>query len=133
MIVLDTHVLVWLMQGEERFGRGSRRLADRAFRENHLAVSAISFWEVAMLQRKDRLELVQPAGEWRRQVIDMGICEIPVTGEIGIAAAELSDFRPDPADRIIAATACLQRATLLTADEQILAWAGALRRQDARL
>ncbi|RPJ80344.1 MAG: type II toxin-antitoxin system VapC family toxin [Acidobacteria bacterium] len=132
MIVVDTHALVWLIQGDEKLGRGARRLADQAFRESSLAVSAISFWEVAMLQKKNRLQLVQPAGVWRQQVLDIGVTEIPVTGDIGIAAAELTDFRSDPADRIIAATASLNRATLLTADDQILEWAGALRRHDAR-
>jgi PIN domain nuclease of toxin-antitoxin system len=65
-------------------------------------------------------------------VLEIGIVEIPVSGNIGILATELEDFPPDPADRIIAATATSQGATLLTADERLLSWQGPLKRHDAR-
>jgi PIN domain nuclease of toxin-antitoxin system len=58
--------------------------------------------------------------------------EWPLTGEVGIAAATLLDFHPDPADRFITATALLYGATLVTADDRILTWSGTLRRHDAR-
>jgi len=53
--------------------------------------------------------------------------EWPVTGEVGIAATTLLDFHPDPADRFITATALLHGATLVTADDRILAWSGTMR------
>jgi PIN domain nuclease of toxin-antitoxin system len=57
---------------------------------------------------------------------------LPLTGEVGIAAAALIDIYPDPADHFITATALLHGATLVTADDRILAWSGTLRRHDAR-
>lgn len=47
-------------------------------------------------------------------------------------AAELPDPHLDPIDRIVVATAIVEDAVLLTADRPLLAWAGKLRRQDAR-
>ena len=132
MIVLDTHALIWLIEGEQGLGKDARRLADQALQENGLAVSAISFWEVAMLQKKNRVQLVQPPNVWRRLVLDLGVTEIPVSGEIGIAAVEQCEVGVDPADRIIAATASLHGATLLTADDRLLKWASAVPRHDAR-
>ena len=131
-VLLDTHTLIWLMQGEGRIGVESRRLADGAALDDGLFVSAISFWEVALLTRRRRISLSQPPAAWRRTALQFGVQEIPVTGDIGIVATELEDFPRDPADRIIAASATVRGILLLTADSDILAWGGLLKRHDAR-
>ena len=130
-VLLDTHALVWLLEGDEHLGNEARRLADTAVKEDALLVSAMTFWEVAMLVQRHCLVLVQPVANWRRNVLELGIAEIPVTGDIGILAAELEAFPPDPADRIIAATAMAHGARLITADAKILGWKGQLSRHDA--
>lgn len=96
-----------------------------------MAVSGISFWETAMQVSRGRIELSMPPSVWRHDLLAAGVREIPVDGEIGIAAATLEDFHGDPADRILAATAILHRTELVTADGKILAWPGALDRFDA--
>jgi PIN domain nuclease of toxin-antitoxin system len=131
VIVLDTHTLVWLDQGSERLGKTARQTIDQAFASEGLSVSAISFWEVAVLQSKGRIEM-PPLGKWRQELIDMGLIEFPVTGDIGIFSTELTNLHPDPADRLIIATALSLDATLLTADKRILKWGGTLERLDAR-
>lgn len=131
-LLLDTHALVWLLEGSRRLGREARRMADVAAREESLLVSAITFWEVAMMTQRRRLELSQPVTEWRRKALGLGITEVPVTGDIGILATELDGLPADAADRIIAASARAREATLLTADANILRWKGELERHDAR-
>lgn len=125
MILLDTQVMLWLRAGDPRLGAHARLEIDRAWRSDGVAVSAISFWEVAMLKQKGRLRFPEDVGMWRREQIDQGIAEIPVDGDIGVRAADLSDFHGDPADRIIVATA-LGGHQLATADRRILEWSGAL-------
>jgi PIN domain nuclease of toxin-antitoxin system len=98
-----------------------------------LAVSAISFWEVAMLRRKGRIGLNQPVDSWRTGLLEMGLTEIALDGEIAIAAAELAGLHNDPADRIIVAAASRAAATLVSADGRVLEWPGALRVHDARV
>lgn len=132
MILLDTHVLVWLDFGLSEMGMESLELINRATAAGELAVSAISFWETAMLAKKGRLELPEPAMAWRSTLLSAGLVEIPVTGAIGVAATELRDFHPDPADRMICASAQLHNATLVTADKAVLDWDGRLTIQDAR-
>ncbi|HVR28229.1 MAG TPA: type II toxin-antitoxin system VapC family toxin [Thermoanaerobaculia bacterium] len=132
MILLDTHALIWLDAGDSRFGRKARRTADKALVAGDLAVSAVSFWEAAMLRLRGRISLQKPLAAWRLSLIEAGLAEIALTGEIGILAASLEDLPGDPADRMIAATAAHQGATLLTGDRAILDWKGDLRRQDAR-
>ena len=84
-----------------------------------------------MLQEKGRIDLGQDARAWRTRLLDDGLIEIPVDGDIAIRANELTDLHADPADRLIVATA-LGGHTLLTADHRILSWCGRLSRRDAR-
>ena len=130
MILLDTHVAVWIALDQD-FGKQSRRLAQRALADDALAVSAFSFWELAMLIAKRRLRSLKSAGEQRAKLLAAGIHEIPLSGEIAILAAELDGLNGDPADRIIAATAIVHDAILMTADEDLLRWRHQLSRQDA--
>lgn len=118
--------------GHPSLGGSCRNRIDSAFLDQELCVSAISFWEIAVLQTKDRIEFPEDVSAWRRELLGQGIREIPVDGEIGIRAVRLPDFHADPADRIIVATAQAGH-TLITADRQILEWNGALRRIDARV
>lgn len=127
MILLDTHVLLWLRTGDSRLGSIARDAIERAWSADELAVSAISFWEVVMLNTKGRIKLDEDVLTWRRRQLEQGMIEIAVDGEIGVRAASLENFHPDPADRIIVATA-LARHRLATADSRILGWSGQLSR-----
>ena len=131
MIVVDTHALLWLRTGDTHLGQSARRTIDQALLDDDLAVSAMTFWEIAMLREKNRINFPEDVGLWRRELLNQGIIEIPVDGEIGIRANTLPDFHPDPADRIIVATA-IDGHQLITGDSAILNWPGGLRRIDAR-
>ena len=104
---------------------------DEAFRDDQLAVSAMTFWEVAMLRNKSRLDFPEDVELWRRELLAQGLIEIPVDGEMAARAGLLAGIHGDPADRIIIATA-LGGHRLVTADERILGWSGNLDRVDAR-
>lgn len=131
MTLLDTHVLLWLRVGDPRLGHGARLAIDEAWQSGDVAVSAISFWETAMLEARRRIELAIDVQSWRREQLGQGLTELAVNGELGIRAAGLVDFHRDPADRLIVATA-LEGHRLVTADHRILAWSGELQRLDAR-
>jgi PIN domain nuclease of toxin-antitoxin system len=124
VILLDTHVLVWFRQGSERMGKRARRRIDAALREGVLAVSAFSFWEVAMLARAGRLGLRVTVDEFRTATLGAGVLEVPVDGAIVVLSTRLSGMHGDPADRIIIASAIAQGAILATADENMLAMRG---------
>lgn len=132
MIVLDTHVLAWADGNERRLGRKARSLIERFWRSGEVAVCAMTFWEMALLQSRGRIELPAPVNEWRAQLLAAGLMELPVDGAIGIRAVELAGLPDDPSDRLIVAAALQHRAALLTGDEKLLAWPHALVRHDAR-
>jgi len=130
VILLDTHVLIWLWSGSRRLGPVARLEIDRAWRDGEVCVSAFSYWEVGMLKAKGRIRVREEIEQWRREQLDQGLVEVPVSGEIGIRAANLPDFVADPSDRLIVATA-LEGHRLVTADRHLLDWPGALQRLDA--
>ena len=123
MILLDTHVALWLRAGDRRLGARARVEIDRAWQVQEVAVSAFSFWEMEMLRAKSRIDYPQDIGVWRLEQLRQGLVEIPVTGDIAIRANALLNFHPDPADRIIVATA-MAGHQLVTADRRILEWSG---------
>ncbi len=131
MILLDTHVLLWQERGDRRLGNQTRDLVHRALEERAVAVSAITFWEVAMRIQKGQLELDFDLYDWRDDLLEHGLVEIPINGVIAARAGLLADIHGDPADRLIVATA-LAGHRLVTSDERILARGGNLDRMDAR-
>lgn len=125
-LLLDTHVLIWLAEGLEALPPKSRKIIDAAAGDG-LCVSAISFWEVAMLERHGRIALGRPVVAWREQVLaNPALQEVPVTGDVGIEAVGLPGvIHPDPADRILVATARLLAFRLGTRDRRLLDYAAA--------
>ncbi|MFP5405484.1 MAG: PIN domain-containing protein [Gammaproteobacteria bacterium] len=85
-----------------------------------------------MLAQRGRIELDCSIDAWRTDLIEAGVIELAIDGRTARAAASLEDFHRDSADRFIVATALLRDATLVTADEKILQWVPALKRQNAR-
>jgi PIN domain nuclease of toxin-antitoxin system len=132
VILLDTHAAIWLTTNHPSLGKRSRAIAARALAGDLLAVSAISFWEMALLIAKGRLRALRSASEQRQKVLATGIREIAVTGDIAILAVDLNTLHNDPADRLIVATALIHQATLVTADTALLEWSNKLKRQDAQ-
>ena len=137
MIVADTHVLIWMMQGSPRLGRHARDAFDQAARDKGVFVSAITPWEIALLVEKRRLFLEREVHVWLHDVLDIpGIHLAPLEPSLAIDSVCLpSNFHADPADRMIIATARYWSAPLMTADKAILdyARAGHLRTIDAAL
>jgi PIN domain nuclease of toxin-antitoxin system len=133
VILLDTHVALWFAAGSNSVGKRCRRIASQAAVESQLAVSAISFWEIALLIAKRRLRSAESAEQTRREILSFGAVELPLTGEIAILAGELHSLHADPADRFIAATAIAHDATLVTADDRLLRWRHSVRRHNAEI
>ena len=126
-LLLDTHILIWLAEGTADLDSASVARLEDVTRADGLAVSPISFWEVAMLQERQRITLSLPVRSWREIVLKTrGVIEAPLTGEIAIESVNLpGKFHKDPADRILVATARLNAWTLATRDDRILSYGNA--------
>ena len=128
MKLLDTHVLLWHDQDDRRLRPGARREIERAFRAGTAVVSTVTFLEVGMLHQDGKVNFIADVNEWREELLEIGLRELPVTGWIATQAGLLPDMHGDPIDRIIVATALHGNHELATADRQILAWTGPLHR-----
>lgn len=116
MTVLDTHAWIWWRSDPSRLGRRAKKEIDGARR---LGLSAISVWELSMLVRKKRLELDRDLLEWAEGALEDPRLELlPLTPAVAVLGSEL-EIHGDPGDRIIAATALLAGATLVTKDARL--------------
>jgi PIN domain nuclease of toxin-antitoxin system len=120
--LLDTHILLYWLEGGKRLSRAQKRVIDRASAENALLVSDITLWEIATLYELGRIRLGLPLRDWLEAAVAP-----PLVERVGISpaiAAEMAvlppTFHRDPADRVLAATARLTGACLLTVDERIV-------------
>jgi PIN domain nuclease of toxin-antitoxin system len=123
-VVLDTHALVWLVNGDAQLSAAARTLIDGA---TAVWVSAITPWEIGMLVAKGRLTLARDVNDWVDQVLALpGLRLAALEPRIAIASTRLpGSLHGDPADRLIAATARHLGAVLVTADLSLLAWGAA--------
>jgi PIN domain nuclease of toxin-antitoxin system len=121
VIVIDTHIWVWWVHGDERL-RG--RYLD-LLQQNEgagLGVSVVSCWEIAKLVEYKRLVLPLPILDWFDKALSYpGVRLLDLTPEIAAESAALpGEFHRDPADQLIVATARIHDCPVLTADGKIL-------------
>ena len=121
-LLLDTHVLVWLIFGEPMLGSKARAAIRVAARQQGLLASAITPWEIGLLVSKKRIDLRRDVLEWMRDALATpGMSLVPLDPEIAVTSTRLPfEMHADPADRILAATARQLGATLVTADHRLL-------------
>ncbi len=125
MILLDTHVWVWWVHGDDRLSKTALNALDLRSNDEVIGISAISCWEVAMLQIRSRLVLPCSLDEWLDQSLNYpGVREVDLTRSYLVDSCRLpGEFHKDPADRILVATARALDCDLITADETILTYA----------
>lgn len=122
MIVLDTHVLLWWVNGSDLLSTAAEKAIRKTLTQSgEIIVSTISAWEVSMLIEKGRLILSMEVESWFDEVTQIdGVRFIPVDNEIAIKSTILpGEFHKDPADRMIVATARKLAVPLVTADQKI--------------
>ena len=128
MLLLDTHVWVWSVEGDvRRVGRRARRLLSRAGSQDALRISAATLFEVTALHTAGRLRLVRPLEQWIRQAMELASVRIAaLSPAIAIDAGQIPRTAlADPLDRLLVATARELDAILLTSDARILDYASA--------
>jgi PIN domain nuclease of toxin-antitoxin system len=120
VILVDTHVVVWLAGDESKLSRKARAaIADARQRGEGLAISDITLWELAALASKGRIRLAISLESFLAEV-EARFVVLPITGRACVCAVGLPAAYPrDPADRIIGATALVEGLSLLTADGEI--------------
>lgn len=122
-LLLDTHVLLWWLAGDDRLSGTLRRAIEHASPETPLWVSDMTLWEIATLASLGRIELDLPLRDWlERATAPPLVRRIGITPSVAAEVAALpDDFHRDPADRVLVASARVLGAKLATADRRIIA------------
>ena len=120
MILLDTHVVVWLAGEEYRLSSKAKTVIDKSRQtEQGLAISDFTLYELSTLYRKKQFTLAISPESFLSDV-ERRFVVLPITSRICVGALSLpASYPKDPADRIIGATALVEGLTLVTADAQI--------------
>jgi PIN domain nuclease of toxin-antitoxin system len=120
MILLDTHVVVWLALEPAKISKKARSaIEETRQRAEGLAVSDITLLEIATIENKGRIKL-NAALEAFLTEVETRFIVLPMTGRICANALALPAAYPkDPADRVIGATALVEGIPLITADDGI--------------
>jgi PIN domain nuclease of toxin-antitoxin system len=125
-VLIDTHVWLWLAQGNDRLrdtpGFG---VIQKARESKAILISIISVWEVGLLASKGRILLRQDGRLWiERALRELEAKLQPMTVGMALGSSALpGEFHSDPADRILVATARELNVPIITADARILAYA----------
>jgi len=120
LILVDTHVVVWLALDPTHLSKNARAAIDDARGSGDgLAISDITLLELATLSSKGRIRLDISLESFLREV-EARFVVLPISGRACVRALGLPATYPkDPADRIIGATAPVEGLSLLTADRGI--------------
>jgi PIN domain nuclease of toxin-antitoxin system len=116
MLLLDTQVVLWVLDGNPRLGQGARAaiVSDTA-----VHVSAASVWELTIKAMLGKLTIPDKLSG---RIVEQGLVLLNVTAE---HAEGLKDFpelaKHDPFDRLLVAQASIDGLRLLTADRVLLA------------
>lgn len=120
MILLDTHVVVWLALEPARISKRARAaIAETRRRGEGLAISDITLLEIAAIENKGRIKLSASLEAFLTE-IEARFVVLPITGRICVGALGFPAAYPkDAADRVIGATALVEGLPLITADDGI--------------
>lgn len=120
IVLLDTHLLLWLAADSPKLSRSARDVISA--RRTDLAFSAASIWEIAIKSAQRKLGFDLDVRDLRKNLLRVGLAELPMTSAHAIEAAALPPIHRDPFDRMLVGQVRSENATLLTADTVVASY-----------
>jgi PIN domain nuclease of toxin-antitoxin system len=124
VIVLDTHILVWWVNGSDQLSPKAKAAihTEQQNPQGEVVIPSIVAWEIAMLQQRGKLTLSMDIDQWLALIEAIqGVRFLPLTPAVAVQSTRLpGEFHKDPADRFIVAQAIALNAPLVSADQKII-------------
>jgi len=114
-ILLDTHALIWWLEGGGKLSREARRMI--AAPETEVLVSAASAWEIAIKHRIGKFRVPHLIKDFRGRIQREGFIELPISLEHAVIAGTLPEKHKDPFDRVLIAQSQVEDIAMVTRDE----------------
>lgn len=124
--LLDTHILLWAAIVPEKLPSTARQIIEDL--DNELFFSPASIWEVSIKSQLERTDFTVDPGVLRRALLDNGFIEINIRSEHAVELGFLPDKHKDPFDRMLIAQANYEGLTLVTSDELVSQYPGAIKK-----
>jgi len=119
MILLDTHVLIWLASEPGKLSKKASEAIRHASNEGGIAIAAITLWELAWLATHGRIVMSGTAEAFVERITSRTAI-LPITPKVAVLANQLpANYPGDPCDRLIGATAIAEGIALITKDREI--------------
>ena len=124
-VLLDTHVWFKYQVSPKELRTSAVTQIEEAATRGAVYVSAISVWELALLEKAGKVEMIGGVQRWvDRALSKPGIHLLPLSPEIAIETVYLPPpMHKDPADRILVASARVERMRIATSDKAVLTFA----------
>jgi len=116
-ILLDTHTLIWFLNGDEMLSNKVRTEIEN--NTNLKFVSIVSFWEIAIKMSLGKIELPHGLKKFMKLVEGNGFEILPISLEHTLAVSTLEFIHRDPFDRLLIAQSKVDKLTFATKDEHI--------------
>ncbi len=114
-VLLDTHALLFWLDGDPRFRRKARSLVGD--KETTVLVSAASAWEITTKFRIGKLAgAAAVAADVAACVVDQGFHSLPITLDHAQCAGSLPGPHRDPFDRMLIAQAQAENLSIISND-----------------
>ena len=123
-LLLDTHLLLWAAAQPDKLSQTALALINS--RENQLLFSAASLWEIAIKASLGREDFTVDPSLLRRGLLDNEYTEMPVNSAHAVALTSLPALHKDPFDRILVAQAHVEGVMLVTSDDMVSQYPGAI-------
>ena len=114
--LLDTHTLIWFIDGSEQLSQKARQEIEIENANNFVSIA--SLWEIAIKASLGKIELKTPFNQINNKLVENGFEILPVTFEDTLIISSLPFHHKDPFDRIIIAQAMTNNMTILSKDGQ---------------
>ncbi len=124
-ILLDSHLLVWLVGASDRLPSSAREIIEAP--DNEIFFSSASIWELSIKYASGKIGLKLPPRMLYRVLVESDFKELAVTALHALDVDSLQPIHKDPFDRILIAQSMSEGMLLLTSDETIAMYNGPIR------